>query len=72
MASGGQYVTHTGLTVMPVSYADSLDWGKSSLTHLDCVSDYSTHLVMTEKPVNSADSTLGLHEEVFRNVSIQI
>lgn len=28
MANGGQYVTHTGLTVMPASYADSLDWGK--------------------------------------------
>ena len=35
MANGGQYVTHTGLTVMPPSYADSLDWGESSLTDLD-------------------------------------
>lgn len=28
MASGGQYVTRTGQTVMPASYADSLDWGE--------------------------------------------
>ena len=28
MASGGQYVTHIGPTVMPVSYADSWDWGE--------------------------------------------
>lgn len=32
MASGGQYVTHTGPTVMPPSYADSWDWGEGSLT----------------------------------------
>lgn len=34
MASGGQYVTHTGLTVMPASYADNLDWGKGSLLNM--------------------------------------
>lgn len=28
MANGGQYVTRTGPTVTPASYADSLDWGE--------------------------------------------
>lgn len=31
-ASGGQYVRHTGPTVMPVSFADSLDLGEGRLT----------------------------------------
>ncbi len=35
MASGGQYVTHTGPTVMPASYADNSDWGEGSLTETD-------------------------------------
>lgn len=68
MASGEQYVTHTGLTVMPASYADSSDWGKSSVTYLDSVSN-TLHIWRLMRNLLTMPILLkGLHEEVFRNV----
>lgn len=52
MASGGQSVTHTGLTVMPASYADNLDWGKGSLRIPKYVSKYSKYVHMINENSN--------------------